>query len=315
MGFFSSQYEKPVTELLISGGAARSQFIVQALESELSYSCETWNPARHVTLGLSEARAREVEYDAPQLVVVIGTAVAALRPDAVRINFLAEAQEAVELRRRDPVRRAAYVAGAVVVGVLAWAAGIGWQTWTVRADARRLESRLQSLQSGSDKSLQSVREATALQNTLDNLQRQGASRFYCAPVLSALQHLDVDGVQFQRVQVERSLIEETPPKSATPAPAGGGGQATAPQKPAKPKPIIKERMVLTIVGRNYLDSRNLNRLTESLARSPFFRERLRAEQGVLLKGLQSRQVDPSNPDRTFEFFTIECTFADREMKP
>lgn len=318
VGFFSSQYEKPVTELLICGGAARSQFIIQALESELSYSCETWNPARQVTLGLPEARAREVEYDAPQLAVAIGTAVAALRPDAVRINLLAEAREAAEMRRSDPVRRAAYVAVAAVVAVLLWAGCIGWQTWTVRKDARQLENRLQSLQSGSNKSLQDAREAAELQSTLDNLVRQGSTRFLYAPVLDALQHLDVEGIQLQRVQLERSILEETPPKSAAPAPrapASGGGRTTEATKPAKPKPIIKERVVLTIVGRNYLDSGNLSRLANAISQSPFFRERLRAEQGVLLKGLQSRQVDPSNSDRTFEFFTIECTFTDREMKP
>jgi len=44
--FFETQSEAKVTEIIVSGGAARSQFILQSLEAELEIPCESWTPAK-----------------------------------------------------------------------------------------------------------------------------------------------------------------------------------------------------------------------------------------------------------------------------
>lgn len=311
VGFFSSQHEKPVTQLMISGGAARSQFVVQAIESELPLSCETWNPASGLVIGLPDQRATELEYDAPQLAVAIGTGLGVLRPDSVRINFLAEEQEQEELRRQDPVRRGYYVAGAAVLAMLLWAGWIGWENVKVKGATRKIDTQLQALEASSNQSLRDARRAAELQTVLDGLLRQGADRFLFAPLLDALQHTTVEGIQFQRVSVDRSILQEEPPKPppGTPKPKAGTKGAE------KKQPIIKERVVVSIMGRNYLDSRNINKLIDVMSQHAFFAGKLRAQQPILLKSLQSRQVDPLDANRTFEFFVIECYWADRELKP
>jgi type IV pilus assembly protein PilM len=76
--FFETQNDKTVGSVFISGGSARSEFVVQTLQNELMIPCKTWNPARFLELGLSPEKIGEIEQVAPQLTVAVGAGIAAL---------------------------------------------------------------------------------------------------------------------------------------------------------------------------------------------------------------------------------------------
>lgn len=76
--FFEHQQDKTVTEAFISGGSARSEFIVQMLQSELMIECKPWNPLAFLEMALPPQQMAEIEMVAPQLTVAIGAALAAL---------------------------------------------------------------------------------------------------------------------------------------------------------------------------------------------------------------------------------------------
>lgn len=78
LDFFEHQEDKTVSEVLISGGSARSDFIVQALQAELSVPCRSWNPAKSLRMDLDPQKTGEIDQVAPQLTVAIGAAVSAL---------------------------------------------------------------------------------------------------------------------------------------------------------------------------------------------------------------------------------------------
>jgi type IV pilus assembly protein PilM len=73
--FFEHQREKTVNNILVSGGAARSEFILQLLQSELGVACKPWLPTAAVQLGLSPEQMTEVEQVSGQLAVALGSAV------------------------------------------------------------------------------------------------------------------------------------------------------------------------------------------------------------------------------------------------
>ncbi|HKS36713.1 MAG TPA: pilus assembly protein PilM, partial [Verrucomicrobiae bacterium] len=104
IGFFANTFEVSVNQVYVSGGSARSQFIVETLEAELGLPCESWNPTKPLTLALPEKQKDEVEFEAVQLAAAIGAALSWLNPNLVSLNLLAEEQETIDLRRRDPVR-------------------------------------------------------------------------------------------------------------------------------------------------------------------------------------------------------------------
>jgi type IV pilus assembly protein PilM len=76
--FYEHQQDKAVTQVFLGGGTARSELVVQILQSELLAQCRTWNPAQPLQLALPPEQAAGLEQAAPQLAVAIGAALAAL---------------------------------------------------------------------------------------------------------------------------------------------------------------------------------------------------------------------------------------------
>jgi type IV pilus assembly protein PilM len=74
--FFEHQQDKAITQVFISGGSARSEFIVQTLQTELVAECKPWNPVGFLDLALPPEQVAEIDHVAPQLTVAIGAAVA-----------------------------------------------------------------------------------------------------------------------------------------------------------------------------------------------------------------------------------------------
>ena len=72
--FFEHQCEKTVNKVLISGGAARSEFLVQMLHAELGVTCQAWFPTEGMSLSLEGQQMTELEQVSSVLAVAIGSA-------------------------------------------------------------------------------------------------------------------------------------------------------------------------------------------------------------------------------------------------
>jgi type IV pilus assembly protein PilM len=76
--FFEHQQDKTVTQVFVSGGSAKSEFLLQCLQTHLMMECKLWNPLSSVRLALPPQQAVEVEHVAPQLGVALGAALTAI---------------------------------------------------------------------------------------------------------------------------------------------------------------------------------------------------------------------------------------------
>ena len=76
--FFEHQHDKAVSQVFVSGGSARSDNILQMLQTELMAPCVKWNPAGGLSLALPPQQMAEVEQFAPQLAVAVGAALTML---------------------------------------------------------------------------------------------------------------------------------------------------------------------------------------------------------------------------------------------
>jgi type IV pilus assembly protein PilM len=72
--FFEHQMEKTVNKVLISGGAARSEFLVQMLHAELGVPCKAWFPTEGMNLSLTPQQMTEIEQVSSVLAVALGSA-------------------------------------------------------------------------------------------------------------------------------------------------------------------------------------------------------------------------------------------------
>lgn len=78
LDFFEHQQDRPVTQVYVSGGSARSEMIMQMLQVELIVECKTWNPTRFLQLALPGQQAVEIEHVGSQLTVALGAALVAI---------------------------------------------------------------------------------------------------------------------------------------------------------------------------------------------------------------------------------------------
>jgi type IV pilus assembly protein PilM len=72
--FFEHQHERTVSQVFVSGGGARSDFLLQSLQAELMIPCINWNPASFLNIELPPQQVGELEQISPQLAVALGAA-------------------------------------------------------------------------------------------------------------------------------------------------------------------------------------------------------------------------------------------------
>ena len=75
--FFEHQQDRSVSQVYLTGGSSRSDFILQSLQNEMMIECRTWNPTTFLRLALPPQQTAEIEQVAPQLTVALGVALAA----------------------------------------------------------------------------------------------------------------------------------------------------------------------------------------------------------------------------------------------
>jgi type IV pilus assembly protein PilM len=76
--FFEHQRDRTVSQVYVSGGSARSDYILETLQTELMAPCARWNPTQSLSLDLTGSQREGIESSAPQLAVAVGTALAVL---------------------------------------------------------------------------------------------------------------------------------------------------------------------------------------------------------------------------------------------
>jgi type IV pilus assembly protein PilM len=76
--FCEHQQDQPVTRAFVTGGSARSEFILSTLQHEMMIDCKILNPTTFLQMELTPQQTVEIEQVAPQLAVALGAALAAL---------------------------------------------------------------------------------------------------------------------------------------------------------------------------------------------------------------------------------------------
>jgi hypothetical protein len=127
----------------------------------------------------------------------------------IRLNLLAEQQAAEEARRRDPVKRAAFAGGALVVFMILWAVLLQIRLASAKAELSHYEAKLLSLEENSKEARLRFAANGQIEARLNNLQRYNTNRFFCANLLDALQQLKVDDIRVIELQSAHSYSTNT----------------------------------------------------------------------------------------------------------
>src|SRR4051812_35241907 len=128
----------------------------------------------------------------------------------IRINLLAEQQAAEEAKRRDPIKRALVMGGALIVLSLAWTLMTYMQLKARRAEYINAEGAFKS----ADDKAKAVRvvqvEAGDLERRLVSLDRYSTNRILWASMLDALQRATTPQIRLKAITTGQRYTTNPP---------------------------------------------------------------------------------------------------------
>ena len=220
----------------------------------------------------------------------------------IRLNLLAEAQAAEEMRRRDPVKRAIWVGSLLVAMALAWAGYVYAQGLMVKHSLALVEKQISVRTNEYKAVMDNQKKADEIRKKLGALRQLATNPFLQGSLLNGLQHVSLDDVQLMRVKVDQlyTLTEEVKAKT------NSEGRVTA-GKPA----TITEGITLTLDAKDSTPKPGepgdqVNPFKDAIATNAYFQSVLSRSNAVQLRNVSPLNVPPDG--RPFRLFTLECNY-------
>jgi hypothetical protein len=219
----------------------------------------------------------------------------------IRINLLAEAQAAEEMRRRDPVKRAIWIGAFFVAVVLIGALSLQLKISAVRSDITTLAGGWKSIET-QVKDIEVKRAATReLELKVSAIEQFTTNRLLWASVLNGLQRSVVDSVQLVRFKAEQTYVINEAVKGRTNTTGVISG------KPAS----ATEKIVVSLDGRDFSarPADQVPHFKDSLLNAPFIAENLQKTNKIQLTSLSAPQFEGA---RAFVGFGLQLFFQEKE---
>src|SRR6185503_18997333 len=105
----------------------------------------------------------------------------------IRINLLAEAQAQEELRRKDPVKRAFFVASCIVAAVLLWGTTLQVKIMAARSELNSLSTDWKKIEKPYNEAVGYKRQNIEADDKLSALQNYTTNRFLWGTAFNAFQ--------------------------------------------------------------------------------------------------------------------------------
>ncbi|MGA9777771.1 MAG: PilN domain-containing protein [Limisphaerales bacterium] len=210
----------------------------------------------------------------------------------IRLNLLAEAQAAEELRRRDPVKRVIFGGVLVVALIFAWWSWLQLRVMVAKSNLSQVEAQIQSHTNAYQVVLVDEKKIAETKGNLAALQKLTNNRFLQGNLLNALQYATVPGVQLVKLRVDQTYQAD---------------QTTA----AHTNVTVTEKIVLSLDAEDFSTNPGdqVNKFKDAISDGPYFEAKLGGANVVRLINLSAPQVDSSG--KSSVLFTLQCAYPDQ----
>ncbi len=221
----------------------------------------------------------------------------------IRLNLLAEAHAAEELRRRDPVKRALWLAGLVIAAMLAWSSFLQLRVALASSEVTAIETRMNAKTNEFRQILDNQRQTVEIDNKLGFLRQLATNRFLNGNLLNALQQTTVADTELIRVRVDQLYRKAEGTKART-----NEHDVVIRGKP----PTTTEKIVLNLEGLDISHSPGdqVSCFKSVLTSNDYFRAMLIKTNPVTLKSLSAVQPAPGS-GQPYVTFNLECRYEER----
>ncbi|MGD0208577.1 MAG: hypothetical protein ABSC89_13330 [Verrucomicrobiota bacterium] len=217
----------------------------------------------------------------------------------IRINLLAEAKAAEELRRHDPVKRVIFVGALAVAVTLVWSSSLQLETMLAKKTVFDKQTEIAQRTNDFQRVLTDQKKTAAAKEKLNALKKMTNSRFLQGNLLNALQQVTVDGVRLARLKVDQDYFYT----AGTPSQTNKNGVILG--RPS----TLTEKIVVWLDARD--SSANpgdqVNKFKEAVANQSYFKATLNKTNGVQLINLSAPQAVDGKP---CVLFTLKCNFPE-----
>ena len=218
----------------------------------------------------------------------------------IRINLLAEAKAAEELRRHDPVKRVIFVGALAVALTLVWSSSLQLKVMLARGGVADRQTEIAARTNEFQRVLTDQKKTVAAKQKLDALKKMTNSRFLQGNLLNALQQVSVDGVRLTRLKVDQDYFLA----AGTPSQTNKNGVILG-----RPNTVTEKIVV-------WFDARDsganpgdqVNKFKEAVADQSYFKATLNKTNGVQLINLSAPQA--SFDGKPYVLFTLKCNFPE-----
>jgi hypothetical protein len=224
----------------------------------------------------------------------------------IRLNLLAEAQAAEEMRRKDPVKRAIWVGSIMVSLMLAWASSLQLKAMMAAREVGGIEGQMTSKSNSYKGVLDNWKKRDEVQEKIAKLYQLSTNRFLQGNLLNALQQTNADDVQLLHLKLDQTyaVIEGTKPRTNenNRVIPGKAGSST-------------EKIVLMLDGFDASPNPGdqVTIYKHAVAGQPYFRSLLGRTNDVNLKNLSPPELMPlsGSVGRPCVLFTLECRMQEK----
>lgn len=220
----------------------------------------------------------------------------------IRLNLLAEAQAAEDLRRRDPVKRAIWLGCLLIAGMLVWSGSVYVSTMIAKSELGNVEAAIGTRTNDYNQAVKNQSRNTEIRRKLAALRELGTNRFLNGNLMDALQKVTLDDVQLMRLKVEQSYLITEEVKGKT----NSEGRLVG-AKAASVKETIK--VVLDARDGSPNPGDQVNKFKDAIATNAYFQGVLSKTNGVRLSFVGSPSALPDS--KPFVLFTVECLYPER----
>ena len=207
---------------------------------------------------------------------------------AIRINLLAEAQAAEDLRRRDPVKRVIVIGILLVAAMLVWSSFLQLKVMTANRSLSGVQFQIDSDTNSYNMALSNNAKITQEKKKISELRMVTNARLLQGNLMNALQKVTVDNVQLMRIKVSQGYI-----------PRGGK------------TPTIVERTSIELDARDSSSNPGdqVGKYKTALAAYPYFKAILDPTNNIALTDESPPQTDAEG--KNFVLFTLQCYLPDK----
>lgn len=219
----------------------------------------------------------------------------------IHINLLKETLLEEEMRRRDPVKRAAFIGGFLIALSLVWFSSDWLEFKLTQQKKEQVDIEIDSHTNEYSQVQLNLKKIADSQHRLDALLQLNTNRFLQGNLLNALQQTYVPHVQLLRLRLDQTFAykEGSPDKT--------NSYGTVAGRPA----TSTQRATLIVDAKDTSPSPGdqVNHYKEAIARQDFFKSGLDLTNSIKLSTLSSPQLGVDG--KSFVQFTLECRFTDK----